>query len=195
MTPEDYEQLRAVFRFVDVRSSVAVLSPRHRGAVARFREGELRLFPTAIAVSRGEWDLDEPGPRDFDFIVAANVFMYSSRPQQWLENVLARCSYFLLLDLVRRRLSAAGELGPDGNCMRYAIGDERPRSTDFFDLGAIDDRILGWRTFYGGANEHDDSPRHFIALLQGTRPAAQPTVRQAAVDLTAYFDDRTGGPH
>jgi hypothetical protein len=194
VTPEDYEQLRAVSRFVDGRSRVAVLSPLRRGAASRLREGELRLFPRATAVSRGEWDLDDPGTRDFDFIVAANVFMYSSRPQRWLEHVLARCSSLLVLDLVRRRRSETSEFGPDGDCMRYAIGDERPRCAGFFDFGTIGDRVLGWRTFYGGANDYDESPMHFIALLQGARSVAQPATRHAVVDVTTFLQGRTGSP-
>ena len=39
-----------------------------------------------------------------------------------------------LADLVRRRRSAISEFGPDGECMRYAIGGERPRCAEYFDL-------------------------------------------------------------
>jgi hypothetical protein len=144
-----------------------VRSPRHRRVVARVRRGELRFFPAAIAVSRGEWDLDKPYARDFDFIVAANVFICSSRPQQWLEIVLARCSCFLLLDLVRRKRSASVSSVQTWT----ACGMDRRRAPTIRRLlrpRAIDDRLLGWRTFYGGANEHDDSP-------------------QAVADLTSYF--------
>jgi hypothetical protein len=181
MTPEDYEQLREISPFFDDLPSVGVLSPRHSRVVSRVRDSELRLFPMAKAISRRQWDLNDPGSREFDLLVAANVFMYSPSPWQWFEHVLARCSYFLLVDLVRRKRAADDEFGPDGDRMRYAIGDEQPRVADFFDLVLLDGQVLGWRTFYGGANEFDESPMHFMALLRGSRRPAQSTIDHAVV--------------
>lgn len=188
MTPEDYEQLRAISPILNNLPSVAVLSPRHGHVVSRVRDSELRLFPKARAVSRRQWNLNEPGTRDFDLLIAANVFMYSSRPRQWFDSVLARCAYFLFLDLVRRKRAADDEFGPDGDCMRYAIGDERPQVPDFFDLALLEGRVLGWRTFYGGANDFDDSPMHVMALLRGSRQSARRTIDQAVVDVVALLD-------
>ena len=187
MTPEDYGQLQAISRCLRDLSGVAVLSPSHGRTRSRVHQSELRLFPRAAALSRRDWDLDEPGTGDFDLLVAANVFMYSCRPGQWFENVLARCAYFLFLDLVRRKRAADDEFGSDGDCMRYAIGDERPRVADFFDLASLDGRVLGWRTFHGGANEFDESPVHVIALLQGSRPSAHRAVDVAIADVIALL--------
>jgi hypothetical protein len=187
MTPEDYEQLRAISPFLDDLPRVGALSPRHGRAVSRVRDGEFKLFPKAKPISRRQWDLNEPGTREFDLLIAANVFMYSSRPWQWFENVLARCSYFLLIDLVRRKRAADDEFGPDGDCMRYAIGDERPRVADFFDLAVLGGQVLGWRTFYGGANEFDHSPMHFMALLRGSRRPEQSTIDHAVVDAVTLL--------
>jgi hypothetical protein len=128
VTPEDYEELRAISaRLSDLRST-AVLSPLHGRAVSRLRGGELKLFPRATAISHRDWDLNEPGVRDFDLIVAANVFMYSGRPREWFDNVLARCAYFLLLDLVRRKRAPDQELGDDGDAMRYATSGRGSRA-------------------------------------------------------------------
>jgi hypothetical protein len=188
VTSEDYEQLRAVSPLVRDLPNVAVLSPRHGPIVSRIRKSELSLFPKATALSRRQWNLDEPGTRDFDLLIAANVFMYSRRPRQWFENALSRCAYLLLLELVRRRRGADGEFGPDGDCMRYAIGDQRPRVADFFDLGALDGGVVGWRTFYGGANEYDDSPLHVLALVRGSRRSADPRIDGAVGDVIALLD-------
>jgi hypothetical protein len=173
----------------DLRSG-AVLSPRHGRTVSRVRESELTLFPRATAVSRREWDLNEPGARDFDLIVAANVFMYSPRPSQWFEHVLERCAFFVLLDVVRRKRAPDAELGGDGDCMRYAVADEQPRIPGYYDLATLDGRVLCSRTFHGGANEFDDSPVHFVALLRGSRRPAQPTLDHAVAKLIALLDPR-----
>jgi hypothetical protein len=97
------------------------------------------------------------------------VLKYSAEPARWLGNVLAACECFLLLDLVRRQRQEDSELGDDGDCMRYAIGGERPRVDQFFDVDELGDRVLGFRTYYGGANAYDDDPLHFIAILRGDR--------------------------
>ena len=117
--------------------------------------------------------------------------MYSGRPREWFDNVLARCAYFLLLDLVRRKRAPDQELGDDGDAMRYAVGDERPRIAGSFDLAALDDRVLCWRTFHGGANDYDDSPMHFVALLRGSRRSAQPTLNRDVAKVIGLLE---GGP-
>jgi hypothetical protein len=187
VTREDFEQLETIASFLKDLPSLAVLSPRHGPVVSRIRRSELALFPNATALSRREWDLDDPGPSDFDLVVAGNVFMYSPRPRQWFENVLERCAYLLLLDLVRRKRAEDSELGSDGDCMRYAIGGERPRVSEFFDLGVLESQILGWRTFYGGANEYDAAPMHVIALVQGSRHAAQAWIDDAVANAVALL--------
>ena len=132
---------------------------------------EHTLFPNARELSRHDWNLDEPGGDAFALLVAANVFMYASDPERWLENVLARCRLFVLVDLVRRRRSADAELGADGDSMRFALGSEKPRGDGGFDLAGLGERLLGGRTYPGGDNEFDSEPMHFIALLRGDLPA------------------------
>jgi hypothetical protein len=148
-------------------TSVGVLSP--------IREGERRIFPKAAALPRWRWDLDRPGKRRFDLLVAANVFMYGREPARWFGHVLANCKYFLLLDLIRRRRGEGSEFGSDGDCMRYAVGDARPRVERHFSLDSLGDRLLGYRTFHGGANPVDDEPLHVVALFRGD--LADPVLR------------------
>ncbi len=125
------------------------------------------VFPNATALPRGTWDLNEPGDRRFEMLVASDVFMYSPDPAKWFRHVLAACECFLMIDVVRRRRSEDSEFGPDGDCMRYAIGRDRPRVEPHFDLGGLGDKLLGSHTYYGGANEFDDEPLHVVALFRG----------------------------
>ena len=166
MTREDADQLDQLARDLPEIGRIGILSPG---------PPELKIFPKATAIPRWRWNLDKPNARRFDLIVAANVFMYSSDPPLWFRHVLASCRYFLLLDLVRRKRSREGELGPDRDRMRYALGRHRPRIEHGFDLGQLDDRILGYRTYHGGANEFDEEPLHFVALFRGD--LAEPLLR------------------
>jgi hypothetical protein len=167
VTREDYAVLGKLAPRLSEIPSVGVLSP--------LRDGERKIFPRAKSLPRWRWDLNKPGRQRFDLLIAANVFMYSPDPSRWLRHVLASCKYFLLLDLVRRRRGAAGEFGPDGDCLRFAIGDARPRVERHFDLSSLGDRLLGHHTFSGGANVHDPAPLHVVALLRGD--LADPVIR------------------
>jgi uncharacterized protein DUF2334 len=159
MTPEDFEQLREIAASLATSfERIGVLSPTVEG----------QLFPGATHLSRRRWDLNEASNRRFDLLVAANVFMYSPAPERWLRHVLSACKYFLLLDVVRRRRGSDSEFGEDGDQMRYAVGEARPRADTYFDLASADDnRLLGYRTYAGGTNALDDDPLHFIALFRG----------------------------
>lgn len=159
MTNEDFHQLQRLARQMSDFPRIGVLSP--------IRGGERKIFPKATRLPRRRWDLNKPGGQRFDLLVASNVFMYSPDPARWFRHVLASCKYFLLLDLVRRRRSDSDEFGTDGDCMRYAIGDSRPRVERHFDLNCLGDRLMGYHTFYGGANAVDADPLHFIGLFRG----------------------------
>lgn len=167
MTHEDFIELERVARLLPHFDSVGVFSP--------LREREGRIFPGATALPRWRWDLNRPGRRYFDLLVAANVFMYAPDPARWFRHVLKSCRYFLLQDVIRRRRTADSEFGRDGDQMRYAVPGEQPRTERFFDLASFGDRLLGYRTYYGGANEVDEKPLHVIALFRGDR--AEPTLR------------------
>jgi hypothetical protein len=181
VTNEDFYQLQQVAPHLSDLPRVGVLSP--------IPEGERKIFPKATALPRWRWNLNKPARRRFDLLVAANVFMYSPDPARWFRHVLASCRYFLLLDLVRRRRSEGVEFGPDGDCMRYAVGGARPRTESQFDLNSLDNRLLGYRTYYGGANSHDANPLHFLALLRGD--LAEPILRidDYPTDLPAIWQD------
>jgi hypothetical protein len=181
MTSEDFDQLRQLGRHLGDLPSVGLLSPLRPRSVRRFwrREpiGERLVFPDATTLPRSSWDLNEPSGRRFDLLVASNVFMYSPSPPRWFAHVLAACRYFLMLDLVRRRRGEDSEFGPDGDCMRYAVAEARPRVEQQFDLGLLGDRLLGYRTYYGGANAYDDDPLHVVALVRGDLETSDGTDR------------------
>jgi hypothetical protein len=171
MTNEDYEQLQRLGRHLADLPNVGLLSPVRPRSIRRFWRrqpiGERLVFPRATPISRRDWDLDEPTERRYDLLVASNVFMYSQDPARWFENVLEACGYFLMIDPVRRRRNEGSELGPDGDRMRFAVNGARPRVDRCFDLALLGDRLLGYRTYYGGANPYDDDPLHVAALVRG----------------------------
>lgn len=171
MTREDFEQLRRVGRHLDALPRIGLLSPvRRRSRRRPWRRTvttERAIFPTATTLSRRKWDLDRPGTERFDLLVASSVFMYSADPRRWFGNVLEACTCFLMVDIVRRKRSTAGELGEDGDRMRYALGGELPRVSTFFDLDVLGERVLAARTYPGGANAFDSEPLHVIALIRG----------------------------
>lgn len=167
MTHQDFEQLQQLAPHLSAFRRVGVFSP--------LREGERKLFPKAVSLPRWRWDLNRPSRQRFDLLVACNVFMYSPDPALWFRNVLASCRYFLLLDLIRRQRDSHDEFGSDGDRMRYAVGDERPRVARHFDLTSLGDRVVGYRTFFGGANAQDNTPQHVVALIRGD--LAEPILR------------------
>lgn len=195
MTREDFEQLRDVGRHLRELPRIGLISPLERRSRRRFWRalpiGERLVFPDATRLTRRRWDLYEPQAERFDLLVASNVFMYSADPARWFANVLAACAYFLLIDLVRRQRGESSEFGSDGDRIRYAVGDARPRVTQRFDLGRLGDRVLGYRTYDGGANLFDDSPLHVIALIRGNLSGATtldehpPGVRSALTELAS----------
>jgi hypothetical protein len=159
VTNEDLQQLRRIAEHLTGLGSVGILSPAS--------ETERKVFSGATALSRRRWNLDQPGQRRFDLLIASNVFMYSPDPGRWFRHVLACTRYFLQLDPIRRRRSATGEFGADADRMRFRIGDARPRVERHFDLGDLGDRLLGFHTYFGGANTWDDDPLHVVALFRG----------------------------
>lgn len=72
-----------------------------------------------------------------------------------------------MLDPIRRRRNESSEFGSDNDCMRYGVQEERPRSDEFFDLQTPGDRLLSYKTFFGGSNPTDDKPIHVAALIKG----------------------------
>ncbi len=158
MTPEVLILLAKLREPLANLPRIALLSPSRE---------ECALFPKATVLTRNDWDLDERRPDlRFDVIIACNVFHYSADPTRWFNNVTASCRAFLLTDLIRRKRSADSELGHDGDCVRYAIGSEEPVTPARFDLNSFGDRLLGYLTFAGAANEYGQA-LHFLALLRG----------------------------
>jgi hypothetical protein len=166
MTREDAEQLQQLAPHLRAIGDVAILSPG---------DAERQLFPAATSLPYWRWNLDRPNRRRFDLIVASNVFMYSSDPARWFRHVLGSCRFFLLLDLIRRQRSPEGELGRDGDRVRFALGEQQPRLENAFPLGRLDGRMLGSRTFHGGANQFDEHPLHLVGLFRGD--LAEPVLR------------------
>lgn len=145
------------------------------GVFSSVKEWDGKLFPGAKNLPRWKWDLNKPGKKRFDLLVACNVFMMSSDPEKWFRNVFASCRYFLLQDVVYRKRDALQELGRDGDTMRYKIGNDVPRAERQFDLNAMSDRLLGHFSYFGGANEVSDDAVHFVAIFRGD--LADPLIR------------------
>ena len=189
LTNEDFEELRRLGNSLSDVASVGVLSPlrkrSRRPPWRRAATSEFLVFPNATALPRRDWDLNEPGDRRFEMLVASDVFMYSPDPGRWFRHVLAACRCFLMIDLVRRRRSEDSEFGPDGDCMRYAIGGDRPRVEPHFDLAGLGDKLLGCRTYYGGANEFDDEPLHVVALLRGDLAITSTSIQSFLVSVSS----------
>ena len=106
MTNEDFAELQRLAPHLSEFRRVGVFSPR---------EGEHKLCPRATSRPEWRWDLNKPNKHRWDLLIASSVFMYSKNPALWFQHVFASCKYFLLLDLVRRRRSAANEFAPDGD--------------------------------------------------------------------------------
>lgn len=198
MTEEDFEQLQRVGRHLRVFDRVGLLSPvrarPRRRPWTRSVTTEHAVFPQASALSRRRWDLNEPTHERFDLLVAANVFMYSGNPARWFANVLDACACFLLIDPVRRQRSHDSEFGQDGDCLRFAVGEERPRVAPFYDLAALGDRVIGSKTYPGGANAFDPAPAHLIALIGGKATIADSNADAAATAIRSAQHELRRGP-
>lgn len=167
MTKQDFAELYKIAdRLPDV-DRLGVFSP--------IKDGERKLFPKATWLPRRKWDLNRPSKKRFDVLIASNVFMYSPDPARWFRNVMASCKYLLILDPIRRKRTAESELGSDGDQVRFSVGDEQPRIDHIFDLQALGDRLLAYKTFYGGSSPNDEDPMHVVALIKGD--LADPLVR------------------
>jgi hypothetical protein len=167
MTPRDYEQLQRIAPALRSVGTLGVFSP--------IKDGEIMLFPDAARLPRWRHDLNRPLTRRYDVLLAANVFMYSPDPVLWFRHVLASCKYFVLLDLIRRRRSPNDELGRDGDSVRFGVGNEVPRIGRHLDLNSMEDRLLGYHVFQGGASNYDEYPIHVLALFRGD--LADPVLR------------------
>lgn len=158
MTPEVVELLRSLSANIEPFPRVALLSPGPQ---------ERKLFPKATVLRRDDWDLNQKR-RDlrFDLIIACHVFHYSSEPSRWFENVGASCRALLITDLIRRKRSAEGELGQDGDSIRYAVDEHRPSVPRFFELNSLGERLLARHVYPGATNEYGPA-LHFLALIRG----------------------------
>jgi hypothetical protein len=167
MTPEVLRILSRLQGSISAQARMVLLSPSRE---------ERELFPHARVLTVKDWDLNHEKPDlRADLILASHVFHYARDPALWLRNVAGSCRGFLFVDLVRRRRSADAEWGPDGDCMRYAVGAHRPRVTPCFDLDTLgQDRLLAHHVFDGGSNEYGEA-LHFIALVRGS--LTQPLLR------------------
>jgi hypothetical protein len=198
MTNEDFDQLSRVGRHLSELPAIGLLSPvRKRSLRPWWRRpalGEHFVFPDATRLFRRHWDLDEPSDRRFDLLVAANVFMHSPDPPRWFRHVLAACGYFLMIDAVRRKRSEESEFGPAGDCVRYAVGDARPRVAQHFDLERLGDRLLGHHTYFGGANAFDREPLQVIALIRGDLSASTDQGGHPAAVRSALSELSQGAP-
>jgi hypothetical protein len=95
--------------------------------------------------SVNSWNLYFPldGDENYDLIHIGNTFMCSQDPQVWFDNVLSRCRWLVVQDLVLGWRERDSETSPQtGDYMRYSYKEHRARIENAFDLEkALGDRI------------------------------------------------------
>jgi hypothetical protein len=183
MRQEDLEQYKIHFphwaRLTGLRrASVCLLSgdtPQEhvlRNAFMQAVDWDPWDGPDVINLGRDEWDLNQPGTRDFDVIVAMNVFMYSSDPLLWFGHVLSRCKWFWVQDPVCGQRGRGTELGDgpqgDGDSMRFSAGNLfRARIEDAYDLARHQDRIHRLVAYRLNVGDHVPYAMSYMAMLRG----------------------------
>ena len=132
-----------------------------------------KLYPNAwiTELSIDDWNLTNKGDKNFDLIVACNVFMYSRDPESWFKNVLERCKYFWIQDLIRSWRCDASECadgpGGDGDCMRFTMPPNYLARVDHaYDLTRLSDRIVEFDP-YKTQGRPDKDALSFIMFLKG----------------------------
>ncbi len=172
MRPEDLEQYKLQFpswaQLVTNNRDICLLSGD--GAQEQilwecFPEGRI------TNLGRQQWDLNQPGPRNFDLIVGMNVFMYSPDPDLWLKNVFARCRYLWLQDPVcgKRGEVELGD-GPtgDGDAMRYGFDPLlKTRLPHGYDLSKHQERLIRLCAYRLNAGDHVPYALSHMAFLRG----------------------------
>lgn len=133
-----------------------------------------RCFPRATVVRRdvNDWDLNEEGREKFDLIVAMNVFMYSTDPSTWFKNVLAKCKYFWVQDLICGQRGSTDEVanGPDGDGdnMRYSVTPLlKARYEHAYDISRHQDRLIRLVAYKLDVPEHLPYGLSYIAFMKG----------------------------
>lgn len=159
MVSEDKSLFARLKPLIGPADRLAILSP--------LKQGEYEVFERFTPLSRWRWNLNRPGRRRFDWIIASNVFMYSPEPARWLRNVLACCRYFVMIDLVRRQRSRDRELGTDGDRVRYRVDDTEPRLEGYFDLRHAGVTPLNAFAYSASGNEYRGEAVHGMALFPG----------------------------
>lgn len=135
-----------------------------------------KLFPDAwiTEIAQKDWNLFEDGDKDYDLIVACNVFMYSTDPEKWFLNVLKRCKYFWIQDLIRSWRTDLSECacgpGGDNDVMRFTKPPEHLARVDHaYDLNKLSDKIVDFVT-YPTRGRPDKDALSFLMFLKGEVP-------------------------
>ncbi len=117
MTKEDLIAIKTFFPkwYADLKPRKAVLlSPaKEKGAIS-----ECMPFTNIEASSSNDWDLNFSTGRSWDLCIAASVFMYSTDPSLWFENIFQSCGTIWMIDHIDRD-RGKNQLGSDGDVMRY----------------------------------------------------------------------------
>jgi len=167
----DLAAYKAVFpdwaKRIGLCAKVGLLSPWSE-QTALLRE----LFPDAkvTALSKREWDLNNPGKESFDLLAAMSVLYLAEDPGIWLRNILARCRVFWMQDHVRRRRGGpdtefVGESADGVERWRFALPGFRPEA-DVPTWTVPLERLTAWHVYSGG-ERHGRSAVHFLAAFRG----------------------------
>jgi len=169
MTPKDLKMYRETFPAWATKlkqvNKILLLSPFDE-QVQVMRS----VFPAANVViyTVNNYNLNTPLNKQFDIIVAMNVFMYSPNPQRWFDNLLPFCRCLWLQDLIYRKRSKERELGADTDRMRYSYPPDHIATFESaFDLNCFGDDIVEFVEYNSGGNTVSESSRHFLLYLNG----------------------------
>ena len=119
------------------------------------------LFPNSSITkcSRGDWDFDDEGTLgNFDLIITSGIFMYSTQPKIWLNNILNRCKYLWAEDIVRCYRGGNQEYGDDccrtqysskGVLARKIVSDKGDivKPECIFELDEVNDKIIDFYVY------------------------------------------------
>lgn len=168
MVPADYHNCQTYFsRWAKEYgcTSALICSPNYlqEDLVSRLCTGPIKVL------QQEDWNLEKPCPfPNSQVVVACNVFHYSAQPVLWFQNVLASCQYFWLQDLFSRPRGGNGELGADGDKLRFAYGGVRTASIAYrYDLAELGDRLLDFHLYDAGSFAERRAMINFVALIRG----------------------------
>ena len=116
-----------------------------------------------------DWDLMNPyaGEEKYEIGIMCNMFMYSSSPSTWFNNLSTAIDLLVVQDVIRCPRMDEGEFGSDGDCSRFSFFSrcEFPRVDPHFDMEKeLGDAIIDV-DFYSDDGNGERDCRKFAAII------------------------------